>query len=85
MAPMRTVLVPHTGIAANVRRVPAEYGCYGRLWPVPVDSDRLEGTNKGTKGATRQSGQAASARLRSFGICHVIPAIGSLSNASSLA
>jgi hypothetical protein len=30
-------VVPHTGIAANVRRIPAEYGCYDRLRPAPVD------------------------------------------------
>jgi hypothetical protein len=44
-------VVPHTGIAANVRRVPAEYGCYGGLRPAPVDSGRLEGTSKGTQRA----------------------------------
>jgi hypothetical protein len=45
-------LVRHTGIAANVRRVPAEYGCYGRLRPAPVGPDRLEGTDEGTKTAS---------------------------------
>jgi hypothetical protein len=39
---------PHSGIAANVRRVPAEYGTYGGLRPAPVGPDRLEGTNEGT-------------------------------------
>jgi hypothetical protein len=41
-------VVPHTGIAASVRRVPTEYGCYGGLRPAPVGPDRLEGTNEGT-------------------------------------
>jgi hypothetical protein len=46
--PKMVDLVPNTGIAANVRRVPAEYGCYGGLRPAPVGSGRLEGTNEGT-------------------------------------
>ena len=33
----------------RVRRVPAEYGCYGGLRPGPVSSGRLEGTNEGTE------------------------------------
>jgi hypothetical protein len=37
-------VVPHTGIAANVRRALAEYDCYGGLRPAPVGPDRLEGT-----------------------------------------
>ena len=45
---MRPNLVPHTGIAANVRWSPAEYGCYGGLRPAPMDSGRLEGTDEGT-------------------------------------
>ena len=43
----RAELVPHTGIAANVRRVPAEYGCYIWLRPAPAGPDWLEGTNEG--------------------------------------
>jgi hypothetical protein len=38
-------VVPHTGIVANVRRVPAEYGCYGGFRQAPVDPGRLEGTH----------------------------------------
>ena len=41
-------LVPHTGIAANLRRVPTEYGCYGGLWPAPVGSGRFGGTGEGS-------------------------------------
>jgi len=52
-------LVPHTGIAANVRRVPAEYGCYGGLRPAPVGPDGLEGTNEGTEAASTKRITAA--------------------------
>ena len=48
IGPKRANLVPHTGIAANVRPFPAEYGCYGGLWPAPVGPDRVGGTNEGT-------------------------------------
>ena len=47
IGPMRARLVPHAGIAASVRRVPTEYGCYGGLRPPPVGSERHEGTNEG--------------------------------------
>jgi hypothetical protein len=36
IGPKMADLVPHTGIAANVRRVPTEYGCYGGLRLAPV-------------------------------------------------
>lgn len=42
------VVVPHTGIAANVRWVPAEYGSYDGFRPVLAGSGWLEGTNEGT-------------------------------------
>jgi hypothetical protein len=42
-------VVPHTGIAANLRWGLAEYGCCGGLRPHPVGSGRLEGTNEGTE------------------------------------
>lgn len=48
---MRAKLVPHTGIAVNVRRVPTEYGCYGGFPPAPAGSGRLEGTDEGTNSA----------------------------------
>lgn len=48
-------LVPHTGIAATLRWSPTEYGRYGGIWPVPVDSGRLEGTHEGTAtGSTKR-------------------------------
>lgn len=42
-------LVPHTGIAAILRRVPAECGCSSGLRPAPVGPARVEGTNEGTR------------------------------------
>jgi hypothetical protein len=59
IGPKMADLVPHTGIAANVRRVPAEYGCYGGLRPAPVGPDGLEGTNEGTEAASTKRITAA--------------------------
>jgi len=55
-------VVPHTGIAANVRRVATEYGCYGELRPAPVGPDWLEGTNEGTETASTNRLTAAGRR-----------------------
>jgi len=41
-------LVPHTGIAARVRRAPTEHEWSGGIQPRPPHSDRLQGTNEGT-------------------------------------
>ena len=46
-------MVRHTGIAANVRRVPVEYGCYSGLRPAPVGPGRLRWVPAGLRVRTR--------------------------------